>query len=203
MILKENFLGNLQRLPDHNDNCDTIHRDHFPCRIPCLLEESADFEAKEFNKHEHCSSNAENARRYFCTTNNDGNQIRDSNLNERIRTLQNNVEATFTEHLFSPMSQERNSHTRLANKTCRKSFETIKKTLHISTDLQQISLGEKPRASEHRPFCTGLISNVNRRIFEKNSSTTHKFGGVGRTPADEEIVALSRRAKEPLPWPNC
>ena len=55
------------------------------------------------------------------------NQVPHSNLNARIRTLENSVEARLTEHqleMFSPMSQEANEalenhHNKLANQTCR------------------------------------------------------------------------------------
>ena len=46
-----------------------IQLDQLPCKIPFLLEESADVETKVLNKHKHCNSNAENARWLFCTAN--------------------------------------------------------------------------------------------------------------------------------------
>ena len=111
------------------------------------------------------------------------------------------------QHLLSicslPCLKKETLHKRLANKTCRKSFETIFKKKKPFTFQQIFSkyLSVKNLVLLNIVlFAQVWFPNVNRRVFEKNSSTTHKFGGVGRTPADEEIVALSGRAKEPLPW---
>ena len=140
-------------------------------------------------------------------------------MNAKIQTLENSVEAIFTEHqleLFSPMSQEINEtleihNIRLAIKIGRKGFEAmVKIPSYFLRSSAGISYGEECRASEHRPSLQRSDFRTVTDVSLKRTPVPHtSLEGLGERPQTKNCRAVKnvRRNhcpdKRPDERPNC